>query len=101
MQIRIYPKGIMTIELIEYIEKRLRFALGRFSARIKSVNVQISGFTEHHSTINKECRILIRFGEPSMVIVSYTDPDIHTVIDRATGRAVRAVARRLDQEQAG
>jgi ribosome-associated translation inhibitor RaiA len=100
MQLRINPKGIMTIELIEYVEKRLHFALGRFSTRIDSVIVRISGFTEPHSTINKECRICIPLGRLNMVNVTYADPDIHTAIDRATGRVARAVARRLEQEQA-
>lgn len=100
MQIRIHPKGIMTIELIEYVEKRLHFVLGRFSARIDSVIVRISGYTEPHGTINKECRICIPLGRLNMVNVAYADPDIYTAIDRATGRAARAVARKLEQERA-
>jgi putative sigma-54 modulation protein len=100
MKIRIHPKGILTIELNEYVQKRLHFALGRFSARIDSVIIRISGYTEPHGNISKECRICIPLGRLNMVNVAYADQDIHTAIDRATGRAVRAVARRLEQERA-
>lgn len=99
MQIRIHPKNILTNELNEYIEKRLHFALGRFSARIDSVLVRISWYTEPHGTINKECRIFIPLGRLNTINVAYADLDIHTAIDRAAGRAARAVARRLEQER--
>ncbi|MCU0577073.1 MAG: HPF/RaiA family ribosome-associated protein [Desulfobacterota bacterium] len=99
MKIRIHPKGILTIELNEYVQKRLHFALGRFSARIDSAIVRISGCTEPLGTISKECRIFISLGRLNMVNVAYADPDIHTAIDRAAGRASRAVARRLEQER--
>jgi len=99
MNIRIYPKDILTNELNEYIEKRIHFALGRFSARVNSAIVRISGNIEPHGTINKECRIFIPLGRLNTINVAYADLDIHTAIDRAAGRAARAVARRLEHER--
>ena len=99
MNLRIHPKGMIPTELVEFMEKHLRFALGRFSAEIRSVVVRLTGSELVHGGMGTECRISIRLSGSPMVIVVHVDEDIRSAVARATGRAERAVARRLGQNQ--
>jgi putative sigma-54 modulation protein len=65
-----------------YVERRLRFALGRFGERVGQITVRIGA----DGPGERQCRIsteLLPFGR---VVVEETDPDLFVAIDRATGR---------------
>jgi ribosome-associated translation inhibitor RaiA len=74
-----------------YVERRLRFALGRYGARVGQVTVQVdgSGPAENHCRISAE---VLPFG---WIAVEENDPMLFTAIDRATGRIGRLFGRKL------
>ncbi len=79
--------------LKNYIERRLRFALGRFGDRVGQVSIQISG----NASTKTELRLsaeLLPFGR---VAVHETDIDLFAAIDRGTGRIGRLFGRELQR----
>jgi len=76
-----------------YVERRLRFGLGRFGARVGQVTVRIGA----DGPGERQCRIsteLLPFGR---VAVEETDPDLFVAIDRATFRIGRLFGRELER----
>ena len=76
-----------------YVERRLRFGLGRFGSRVGQVTVRIG----EDGPGECECRIsteLLPFGR---VAVEEKDPDLFAAIDRATGRIGRLFGRELER----
>jgi ribosome-associated translation inhibitor RaiA len=78
-----------------YIERRLKFGLGRFGTRVGQVNVRITGGgkEEHRCRISAE---VIPFGQ---VAVEEADPDLFLAVDRAAGRIGRLFGRELEHVQ--
>ena len=76
-----------------YIERRLRFGLGRFGTRVGQVTVRVSGGgkEEHRCRITAE---VLPFGR---VAVEESDPDLFLAIDRAAGRIGRLFGRELER----
>jgi ribosome-associated translation inhibitor RaiA len=76
-----------------YVERRLRFGLSRFGARVGQVTVRIGavGPGQHHCRISTE---VLPFGR---VAVEETDPDLFVAIDRASGRIGRLFGRELER----
>ncbi|SRR5579872_1200058 len=76
-----------------YVERRLRFALSRFGARVGHVTVRMSA----DGPASSRCRIeaeLLPFGH---VAVEERDSDLFAAIDRATGRIGRRFSRELER----
>jgi ribosome-associated translation inhibitor RaiA len=82
------PAGLLKA----YIERRLRFALGRFGDRVGQVTVRMSG-----NANEKECRISTELRPFGRVAVRESDPDLFVAIDRATGRVGRLFGRELQR----
>lgn len=75
-----------------YIERRVRFALGRFGDRVGQVTVRISGNAKEN-----DCRITTELRPFGRVAVQETDPDLLTAVDRAAGRVGRLFGRELQR----
>jgi len=76
-----------------YVERRLRFALGRFGGRVGQITVHVCGNGPGES----RCRIsteVLRFGR---VAVEESDPDLFIAINRATGRIGRVFGREIER----
>lgn len=76
-----------------YVERRLRFALGRFGARVGPVVVHLGteGPAENRCRISTE---VLPFGR---VAVEECDPDLFVAVDRATGRIGGLFGRELER----
>ncbi len=87
-----------------HVERRIGFALARFSDELGSVLVRLDDLNGPRGGIDKRCRVLMRgpsFGER---VVEEVDSAWAPVIDRALSLAGRAVARALERgrvERAG
>lgn len=87
-----------------HIERRIGFALARFSDGLGSVLVRLDDLNGPRGGIDKRCRVLLRgpaFGER---LVEEVDCAWVPVIDRTLSLAGRAVARALERgrvERAG
>lgn len=78
-----------------YVDRRLRFALGRFGGRVGQVTVRIckQGPSENSCRLSTELR---PFGR---LAVEEVDSDLFAAIDRATNRLGRVFAHELDRVQ--
>jgi ribosomal subunit interface protein len=79
--------------LRSYVERRLRFALGRFGERVGQITVRIGpdGRVRNHCRLSAE---MVPFGQ---VRVDQTDSDLFTAIDRAVGKIGRRFGRELER----
>jgi len=80
-----------------HIERRLRFALGRFSGRIGRVVVRIADENGPRGGRDKRCRIAARLGRRGTVLVEERGEDLQAMIDVAAERMGRVVARSLQR----
>ncbi len=83
--------------LRSYVERRLRFVLGRFGDRVGRVVVRIAGLSGPQGGVEKSCRLSVQVLPFGGVTVEEIDKVLYQAIDRATGRIGRLVARELDR----
>lgn len=78
------------------IERRLYFALGRFSSRIVSVDMMLQDENGPRGGLDKKCRVIVRLHGASDVVVEGRGEETLSMVDRTANRAGRAVSRALD-----
>jgi len=78
-----------------YVDRRLRFALSRFGARVGQVTVRIGKV----GPARMSCRISTEIRPFGQLAVKEVDPDLFAAIDRATGRLSRVFGRELERVQ--
>ena len=97
MNPRILAKKLpLSDDMKDRIERRVYFALGRFSDRIKSVDLTLGDENGTRGGIDKRCRILVRSRGAKDVIIEGRGDDIRSLVDRTADRVSRAVARAFD-----
>lgn len=98
MQIGIQTRGFdLTAALREYCERRLRFALGSSSGRVRSVLVRLADENGPKGGIDKRCAIRAILQEAPIVVVVQDESDVYVAIDRAADRVARSISRRLNR----
>jgi ribosome-associated translation inhibitor RaiA len=85
--------------LESYAERRLRFALGRFTPRIGAVVARLEDTNGPRGGVDKQCQVRIRLIPEGEVLVREVDADWLAAIDRAVDRVGRAVARVLKSQR--
>jgi putative sigma-54 modulation protein len=90
IELRTVNAGMADI-LRGYVERRLRFALGRFGDRVSQVVVTLSRNGGTQST----CRITTHMQPFGRVAVKESGLDLLAAIDRAAGRVGRLFGREL------
>ncbi len=97
MKLRLVARGVeLTADLNDYVRRRLHFALGRFSGKIRSVSVRLTDVNGPRGGIDKCCDIRVNVGLRQEVIVRERQNNIHAAVAFAVERADRAVQRQLD-----
>lgn len=98
MQLDIQARGFSLTEgLRNHCERRLRFALGPASSRLRSVAIRLTDVNGPRGGVDKCCTIRALVpGAPPVVIAQY-ETDIYVAIDRAADRAARSLARRTQR----
>lgn len=76
-----------------YVERRLRFALGRYGNRVGDVAVRVG---VEGPTLSR-CRISVELLPFGRVAVDETGTDLFGAVDRATGRVGRLFGRELER----
>lgn len=76
-----------------YVERRLRFALGRFGGRVGQVTVRVGA----NGPAESRCRISTEVLPFGRVAVEECDPNLFAAIDRATARIGRLFGRKLER----
>lgn len=86
-------------EFQEHIERRLLFALGRFSPRIQRVAVYLADLNGPKGGVDKRCRLVARLLRSGVVTVEDQDAELTVLIDRAAQRLARTVQRKLERRR--
>ena len=81
------------------IERRLYFTLGRFSARIVSVDMMLQDENGPRGGLDKKCRVIVRLHGANDVVVEGCGEETLSLVDRTANRAGRAVSRELDMRR--
>ena len=98
MQIGIQTRGFdLTPALRAYCERRMRFALGSSSGKVRSVLIRLTDENGPKGGIDKRCSIRVVLHEAPIVVIVQDESDVYVAIDRAADRIARAISRRLDR----
>ena len=89
----------LTEELRELVERRVYFALSRFSPRIARVSVTIEDINGSRAGVDQRCRIVIKLEHADEMTVEATDADVKAAISLAADRASRVVQRELERRR--
>jgi ribosomal subunit interface protein len=89
----------LTEALLAHVERRLRFALGRFGPKIRQVAVKLTDLNGPRGGLDKQCQIAVTLSPSGKVRAEATDADLHTAIDLVSERLERAVARELERRR--
>ena len=73
------------------IDRRARFALGRFAHQIRRAEVVLSDVNGPRGGPDKHCRVRVVLAASSPVVVEITDVDPIAAVSRAVERAARHV----------
>ena len=88
-------------ELKEHIERRIRFALGRFASRIRRLRVRLTDVNGPRGGIDKHCQIAVALAPRGVVMVEGSGDDPFALIADAAKRAGRTVRRELERRRQG
>ena len=102
MKIELRSKGVrMTDGLRTFIEKKLRFALGRFSQRVRRVRVMLTDINGPKGGEDIECHIRANLGPAGAVTIKETRGDAFAAVARASDRASQHLSRHLSRAHTG
>lgn len=91
----------LTDDLREIVERRVYFALSRFSPRIDRVSILLEDVSESRGGVVQQCRIVIKPQRGDELTVTATDADLQAAIAFAAERAGRVVQRDLERRRTG
>lgn len=89
----------LSSELMEFIERRLGFALGRFASRIDTVEVRLCDVNGPRGGVDKQCRIAVALFPRGSVRVVESGQDPFALVACAVKRAGRTVHRVLGRQR--
>jgi len=96
MQLDIRGRNLrLTPALLDHVDRRIRFALGRFAARLSRVAIRVADVNGPRGGIDKRCWIHLELGGRRALTIEEVDADLYVAIDRASERAGRATERAL------
>jgi putative sigma-54 modulation protein len=100
MRVRIRRRNLeVSSELRRFIERRLRFVLGRFGSRIGHATVHLAECKSAQGAMGKRCRIVVRLLRSGEVSIDDTDEDLGAAVNRAMERVGSSVRRKLERQR--
>jgi len=75
----------------DYVERRMLFALGRFSSRIRRVMVRLEDMNGPRGGLDKRCHIEVRVPGRGVLVVDVRDVELEPAVSRAADRIARRV----------
>lgn len=102
MQVEIRRRNVAAAEALrEHIERRIHFALARFSSRVARVTVRLSDVNGPRGGLDKQCRVTVALRGARRIQVENLDAGLYAAIDRAADGAGRSVGRELARDRSG
>lgn len=89
----------LTPDLVERMERRLRFALGRFTSVIRSVDATFVDVNGPRGGDDKHLLLRLRGGSFRTIVIEHTGADPLTILSLAAERAERALVRALTRRR--
>ncbi len=100
MNIGIHCKGFsLTRAIAGHVNKRIELLRGRGIRGLRRVDVALSNLNRARGEIDKRCIIKVRVDGLIPVVIEDVQSDLYAAIDRAAGRALRVVQRRLAEQR--
>ena len=94
MRITIRAGRHLPLPLMQLTRRRLEYALGCFSSRVRSVTVRLADVNGPRGGVDKKCAVAVRLDRPKrLIVIEDIDADPAIAIDRAADRVARAVVR--------
>jgi len=87
------------MEELAQVERRLRFALGRFSPRVKKVTVTFTDTNSARGGFDKQCSIIAWLDGLEDLFIEDEDADIQALTDRIAECLGRLIGRRIEQQR--
>jgi len=84
------------LELQLYIERRIYFALSRFTHQIRTITVRLQDINGPKGGNDKKCQIVIRLKSKTLILEGLED-NFFTAVDLTAARAQRGVSREIDR----
>lgn len=81
------------------MERRIRFALGRFGTSVKEVTLRLKDLNGPKGGVDKECLIVVNMSKGGEVIVQGNGKDYSTTLNYCAERIGRAVERELSRKR--
>lgn len=78
-----------------FAERRMGFALGRFSNRIRRVTIRLKDLNSTRGGLDKNCQVSVSLIPRGTLLVEDTDANVYVAVARAAERIARKVAREL------
>lgn len=85
----------LTDSNVQFLHRRLHFALDRLSDSVQRVVVRLSDINGHRGGIDKRCHLQVQLQGVPDVLIEDVQPDLYLAITRSADRAARTVARRI------
>lgn len=90
-----------TAALTSHTRRRLGFGLARHADRVSRIVVRLGDENGPRGGADKFCRLQVTLVDAPPVVIRDSGPDLYTVIDRASDRTARAVAKQLERNRFG
>ena len=85
----------LSTALNNYVKTKLQVMLGRYEARIISINVSLFDINGPRGGEDKCCKIVVKINGASSIVMQETAVDLYDAINTCSRRARRAVKRQL------
>jgi len=89
----------LTEALRSHIERRLRLSLTSFDEHIRRIVIRLSDINGPRGGADKRCHLQLVLDDLPDVVIEDIETDLYTAIDRATDRARRTLARKIDRQR--
>lgn len=100
MNIELRARGLtLTDELKEHADRRLHFALSRFSNRIRQVRVLFEDVNGPRGGDDKRCAVAVKLDVGEELRVEDQSGDLRFIVDHVADRVGRLVARELERQR--
>ena len=100
MEIQILARNVaLNSSQLELIERRVQYALNRFSSQVRTVQVTMSDVNGPKGGSDILCRFKVLLRKKGEILVGDTDVSIESAIANVADRAARSVARLLDRQR--